>query len=215
MTQEKPARRSQADRRAETRAKLIDAARELFVETGFADTATPDIVHKAGVTRGALYHHFKDKTDLFRALAEEEAKAIADHIDRATHDIADPELAMQTGSDAFFEAMLVPGRVRLLMEEAPAVLGHTSAVALTRANGSAELREGLTRALPDASQARIDALTNLLSAAFDRAALEIAYGGDPSAYKAAMHQLVGQVLGIEADLPVAEPALGPAQHRLD
>ncbi len=194
MPLEKPARRSQADRRAETRAKLIVAARELFVDSGFADTATPDIVRKASVTRGALYHHFKDKADLFRAVAEEEAKAISHHIDQETRNVADPEQAMVTGSNAFFDAMLVPGRVRLLMEEAPAVLGHSVAVALTRANGTAELREGLSRALPEHSPKQIDALTNLLSAAFDRAALEIAYGGDPVTYKKAMNHLVGEVL---------------------
>ena len=194
MTEKKQTRRSQADRRAETRAKLLVAARALFVELGFADTATPDIVRKAGVTRGALYHHFKDKTDLFRALAEEEAQAISAHIDRETRNVTDPERAMTAGSDAFFDAMLVPGRVRLLMEEAPAVLGHSAAVALTRANGSEELRDGLTRALPNQTPNHIDALTNLLSAAFDRAALEIVYGGDPAAYKEAMNQLVGEVL---------------------
>ena len=198
MTEEKLPRRSQADRRAETRAKLLAAARALFVELGFADTATPDIVRKAGVTRGALYHHFKDKTDLFRALAEEEAQAISAHIDRETRDIIDPERAMRGGSEAFFDAILEPGRVRLLMEEAPAVLGHSAAVALTRANGSEELRDGLTRALPKHSPEHIDALTNLLSAAFDRAALEIVYGGDPMAYKEAMHQLVAEVLKVES-----------------
>lgn len=194
MSQEKTVRRSQADRRAETRAKLLEAARALFVESGFAETATPDIVRKAGVTRGALYHHFTDKTDLFRALAEEEAKAISHHIDQKTRTADDPEAAMAIGSNAFFDAMLVPGRVRLLMEEAPAVLGHSAAVALTRANGTEDLREGLSRALPGRSTQHIDAMTTLLSAAFDRAALEISYGGDPVAYKAAMHQLVGQVL---------------------
>lgn len=101
---------------------------------------------------------------------------------------------MIIGSNAFFEAMLVPGRVRLLLEEAPAVLGHSDAVALTRANGSEELRDGLTRALPGQSPQHIDALTNLLSAAFDRAALEIAYGGDQKTYTEAMLHLVGEVL---------------------
>ena len=194
MNQEKPARRSQADRRAETRAKLLEAARALFVDLGFADTATPEIVRKAGVTRGALYHHFKDKTDLFRALAEAEAKAISDCIDRETRDVADPEQAMIVGSNAFFDAMHVPGRVRILMEEAPAVLGHNAAVAITRAYGSEELREGLARALPEHTSQHINALTNLLSAAFDRAALEIAYGGNPVVYKDAMHHLVAEVL---------------------
>lgn len=194
MTLNKPKRRSQADRRAETRGKLLEAARVLFLEFGFADTATPDIVRKAGVTRGALYHHFQDKTDLFRALAEDEAKAVADHIDQETRDVTDAEQAMLTGSNAFFDAMLVPGRVRLLMEEAPAVLGHSAAVALTRASGSDELRKGLLLALPEHAPEHIDALTNLLSAAFDRAALEITYGGDPATYKASMHHLVGDVL---------------------
>lgn len=82
MTTTKPARRSQADRRADTRAKLLEAARDLFIEMGFAETPTPEIVRRAGVTRGALYHHFADKADLFRALAKEEAKAISVHIDQ-------------------------------------------------------------------------------------------------------------------------------------
>lgn len=194
MTPKEPMRRSQADRRAETRAKLVTAARDLFVELGFAETPTPEIVRRAGVTRGALYHHFTDKADLFRALVEEEAEAIATHIDRETRDVSDPEEAMVIGSNAFFEAMLAPGRVRLLLEEAPAILGHSDAVALTRANGSEELRDGLTRALPKLSSPHIDALTNLLSAAFDRTALEIAYGGDRATYTEAMLHLVSEVL---------------------
>ncbi len=194
MIPDKPVRRSQANRRAETRAKLLEAARDLFIEIGFAETPTPEIVRRAGVTRGALYHHFADKADLFRVLVEEEAKAVSVHIDRETRDVPDPEQAMIIGSNAFFEAMLVPGRVRLLLEEAPAILGHHDAVALTRANGSEELRDGLTRALPGHSPQHIDALTNLLSAAFDRAALEIAYGGDRVTYTEAMLHLVSDVL---------------------
>ena len=80
-------RRTQAERRAETRARLLAAARELFVEQGFAETGTPELVSKAGVTRGALYHHFMDKTDLFRALARQEAQAIGTTIDETTRDI--------------------------------------------------------------------------------------------------------------------------------
>ncbi|WP_282062527.1 TetR/AcrR family transcriptional regulator [Roseobacter litoralis] len=194
MIPDKPVRRSQADRRAETRAKLLEAARDLFIEIGFAETPTPEIVRRAGVTRGALYHHFADKADLFRVLVEKEAKAVSVHIDRETRDVPDPEQAMIIGSNAFFEAMLVPGRVRLLLEEAPAILGHHDAVALTRANGSEELRDGLTRALPGHSPQHIDALTNLLSAAFDRAALEIAYGGDRVTYTEAMLHLASDVL---------------------
>jgi len=96
-------RRTQAERRAETKARLLAAARELFVDKGFAETGTPELVRKAGVTRGALYHHFEDKTDLFRALATLEAQAIGAAIEETTRDIEDPEEAMAVGTNAYFE----------------------------------------------------------------------------------------------------------------
>jgi AcrR family transcriptional regulator len=63
-------RRTQAERAAETRDALIAAARPLFASPGFADVALETIVRDAGVTRGALYHHFADKTELFAAVLE-------------------------------------------------------------------------------------------------------------------------------------------------
>ena len=63
-------RRSNADRRAQTRQALLETARPLFAEKGFAATGTPEVVAQAGVTRGALYHHFADKAALFEAVIE-------------------------------------------------------------------------------------------------------------------------------------------------
>ncbi|NUS71372.1 MAG: helix-turn-helix transcriptional regulator, partial [Ensifer adhaerens] len=70
-------RRSNRERSDTTRAAILDAARGLFVTRGYADTSTPDIVAAAGLSRGALYHHFEDKKALFRAVAEREASAVA------------------------------------------------------------------------------------------------------------------------------------------
>ena len=194
MVTEKPARRSQAVRRAGTRAKLVAAARHLFATGGYAETATPDVVKRAGVTRGALYHHFDDKRDLFHAVAQEEARAVAEQIEQQATQETDPQRAMTAGLDAFFAAMAEPGRVRILLEEAPAVLGHVAAMELTRASGTDELREGLSDVLPNMDAQDIDALASLLSAAFDRAALDIAHGGDPARYRKSMLRLVEQTL---------------------
>ena len=76
--------RSNRERTEKTKAALIAAARALFVEKGYAETSTPEIVTAAGITRGALYHHFEDKRALFRAVVREEALAVTRDIERAT-----------------------------------------------------------------------------------------------------------------------------------
>src|SRR6185503_14060113 len=70
VAREPAPRRTQADRSASTREALIRAARPLFAEHGFAGVATEAIVSAAGVTRGAMYHQFADKTELFAAVFE-------------------------------------------------------------------------------------------------------------------------------------------------
>ena len=68
---------------------MIAAARKLFTEKSYAETATPEIVAAAGVTRGALYHHFEDKQALFRAVVEREAETVAAEIERAPPGLAE------------------------------------------------------------------------------------------------------------------------------
>ena len=75
-----PRRRRQAERSASTRRALLDSGRALFAERGFAGTAREDIVRQAGVTRGALYHHFAGKEELFRAVFEEMEREVADRV---------------------------------------------------------------------------------------------------------------------------------------
>ncbi len=182
-------RRPNAVRTEEMRARLIATARKIFAEKGFADTGTPEIVKAAEVTRGALYHHFADKTDLFRAVVRVEAEAVAKDIDAAAKAGAASD-ALEAGTRAYFAAMSVPGRVRLLLVDAIAVLGPAEVDDIDAGAGRATLVTGLSTALPLVDDAEIGALATVLSSAFDRAAMAVADGADPDTYIAALSRLM-------------------------
>lgn len=183
--------RSNKERTEATRLALIEAARRLFVEKGYAETATPDIVAEAGVTRGALYHHFEDKRALFRATLEREAEAVAAHIEAVSIPAGSARAALLLGASAYFDAMAVPGRTRLLLLEAPAVLGFEAVSDIDRDNAEGTLKTGLAGLLgPGADAGKLEALTGFLSAAFDRAAIAIEAGADRKAYEDAIAALL-------------------------
>ena len=183
------------ERTESTQLALIEAARALFVSKGYGDTSTPEIAQAAGITRGALYHHFADKRDLFRQVLAREAMAVAADIEAATPERLGPREALLQGSEAYLDAMTVPGRTRLLLVDGPAVLGMAEAMAIDDANAAHSLREGLVRAGMGRGKVSVDALSQLLSAAFDRAALEIDAGADANEVRAAMRWLIEQALG--------------------
>lgn len=167
-------RRSKAERRAETRGQLLAAARQLFAERGFAETGTPDIVAAAGVTRGALYHHFADKTALFAAVVEAEHAAVAESIEAAGDAMPeDPVAALLAGGDAFFAAMRDEGRRRILLVDAPAVLGRAALDEIDARHGLETLVCGLRDAMEAGAIKRlpVEPLAQLFGALFDRAAL--------------------------------------------
>ncbi|MCU0909845.1 MAG: TetR/AcrR family transcriptional regulator [Rhodobacteraceae bacterium] len=184
--QERVERRPNDQRSAEMRARLVAAGRELFAGKGFAATGTPEIVARAKVTRGALYHHFADKTDLFRAVATAEAEAVAREIEAAGEGGG-----LTEGTRAYFRAMRVPGRARVLLIDGPAVLGPAGMDRIDARSGRATLEAGLASTLPDLSLPLIAALATVLSAAFDRAALAIAEGADEAVHIDALMRLVG------------------------
>lgn len=122
-----------------------------------------------------------------------EAAAVAAAIDAAaTQDMA-PADALRAGSSAYLAAMRIAGRTRLLLIEAPAVLGGDEVAALDEAGAAGALREGLAAAIGDDADAPIGELAILLSAAFDRAALAIDRGADAAAIERAMALLLARV----------------------
>ena len=170
-----PAKRTQQQRRTETTRALLAAARACFADKGYAGTGTPEIVAAAGVTRGALYHHFADKAALFTAVVEEEHALLAMAINAASEseDEPGPVKALIEGGEAFLSAMQDPGRRRILLVDAPAVLGREALDAINARYGLRTLIEGIGEAIKAKAIRELPVLplAHLLNTMFDRAAL--------------------------------------------
>ena len=181
--------RSNRERTDATRTALLDAARVLFVEKGYAETATPEIVEAAKVTRGALYHHFPDKKALFWAVIEREAGLVAEDIEARSADASSARDALLQGASAYFDAMAVPGRTRLLLREAPALSGIDNGEGEDPAE--AGLKVGLSHLMAGSPKlSLLDPLTALISSAFEKAAIAIDCGGNRADYEAAIAVLL-------------------------
>ena len=116
-------RRSQPERSEATQRALVEAARDLFASEGYSATQLDDVVRAAGVTKGALYHHFEGKSDLFRAVFEHEQGRLAKVVSDAYRRQRDPWKGFLAGCRALLEAQLDPGVQRVTLLDAPSVLG--------------------------------------------------------------------------------------------
>jgi AcrR family transcriptional regulator len=114
---------TQVERRTTTRAALLAAARELFTVKGFAATGREEIAERAGVTRGALYHHFDTKRDAFEAVATELDAELADRVVAAARKSRSPYEQIRLSAHAYVAACAEPAVMRVLLTEAAAVLG--------------------------------------------------------------------------------------------
>mgnify|MGYP003653551484 CR=1 FL=1 len=171
-------RRSNPERSAAMRARLVAAARRVFVTHGYADTGTPAIVAEAGVTRGALYHHFPDKQAILRAVVEAESAEVAGAIEAADTSAMSALERLLAGAEAYVHAMEADGRTRLLLVEGPAVLGREEMRRIEAKHGDATLKTGLEELMAKgpAADLPLDALASMLSAMFERAAIDVADG---------------------------------------
>lgn len=188
-------KRSNKQRSDATRAALIAAGRALFTERPYGEIGTPEIVGKAGVTRGALYHHFADKQALFAAVVDAEAAAVAIEIEQSSAQGAEPAEALLAGGRAYLDAMAAPGRTRLLLLDAPAVLGHAEAEAIDMCHSARTLQEGLSMAIAAGAMPPLplDPLTQVISSAFDRAALAIEAGGSRDEWENVLEALLAGI----------------------
>ncbi|MEU8799445.1 TetR/AcrR family transcriptional regulator [Spirillospora sp. NPDC048819] len=177
--------RTQAERSATTRAALIRAGRKLFAEHGFAGVGTDTIVRAADVSRGALYHHFSDKTGLFAAVLDELEGETAQRVAAAAFAAPGAEFVeiMNRSLLAWLDACEQPEVQRILLIDGPSVLGwsHWREICQKHVLGMIEgvlaqgMADGAIRELP------VKPLAHALLAVADEAALLVSAAEEPAA----------------------------------
>jgi AcrR family transcriptional regulator len=202
-------RRRQQDRSRATREALIEAAHRLFAERGYAAVSAEDIVSAAGVTRGALYHHFDNKRDLFRAMFEELEGGLTDEIAAAIQAAGDPASSVGVGIASFLDICERPEVVRLALTEAPAVLGWEEWRSIEARHGLGLIQATLERSAAAGvlTPAPPDMLAHLVLSVMIEAALYIAHAPDRrSARGAAQQGLLALMSGLRSDsAPHSQP----------
>ncbi len=187
--------RTQASRTAETRAALLAAGRSLFAEHGFVGAAREDIVAKAGVTRGAMYHHFDSKQSLFQAVFEEVEAELCEAIAIAAVASPDPVEQLRLGATAFLERVSRPEVQRIVLLDAPSVLDPHVRRELSERYGLGMVREAL-RAIDSAGRLTlgpIGPLAAIMMAGMNEAATAIAEGADATDHIAIVLALIERV----------------------
>jgi AcrR family transcriptional regulator len=173
--------RTQAERSEATQAALIAAARALFAEHGYAGVGTEEIVKRAGVTRGALYHHFGGKRELLRAVYEQMETEFMERLAAAAQPGVGAIETMLAGAEMFLDHCLEPEVQRIVLLDAPAVLGWDEWREIGADYGLG-LIKGLLEAGMESGEIRrqpIEPLAHMLLGALDELAMVVARAENP------------------------------------
>jgi AcrR family transcriptional regulator len=179
-----------------TRGTLLSAARSLFTEYGYAATSTNEIADRAGVTRGALYHHFAAKDDLFRAVFEQLEAETAEHVAREAIAGPDPLEQLRLGCRAFLDACLDPAVQRIVLLEGPGVLGWETWQEIEERYGYGLVATGVEAAIAagEFEQQPVEPLAHVLFGALAQAGLVVARADDPRTARAQMEAATDRLL---------------------
>lgn len=179
-----------------TRAVFLRVARELFTDRGYVNTRTEEIVENAGMTMGALYYHFRDKRDLFRAVFEE-VEGEFDQIGReAAIGVEDSWEAFITGCLANVDACRRPDIHQICMLDAPSVLGWETWRKIDGDYAMKTMRGALGHLMKQGiiAEEPAEPLAALLVGALNEAGLSIAHSEDPAARRAEMVEALVRLL---------------------
>jgi AcrR family transcriptional regulator len=182
------ARRTQAERSGATRSALIEAARALFAKHGYAEVGTEEIVRAAGVTRGALYHHFDGKRDLFEAVYERVEAELAERIAAGalSSNAKSPLDAMRAGAEMFLRVSTEPEAQQIALLDGPSVLGWDRWREIAAKHGLGLIEATLQAAIEAGAihDQPVRPLAHVLMGALDEAAMLVARAEDPEQMRA-------------------------------
>jgi AcrR family transcriptional regulator len=187
-----------AEHASDTRTALVAAARRLFAAQGYDGTGTEQIVADARVTRGALYHHFRDKADLFRAVMAEAAGQVAQQLvdEQLAAEAESPLAEIRDGVSAFLDVCVGGDFQRIVLVDGPRVLGSEAWEELVDRYGRQLLEEWLDRCVEsgDLESVPTRSLARLLIAMLTEASLAIAAASDPAATRAELGVVLDRIL---------------------
>ena len=179
-----------------TRASLLKAARVVFVRKGYAATGTEEVVRRAGMTRGALYHHFRDKLELFTTIFEDVERELAAACQSAGAEGPDPWTRFCAGCHAYLDACLDPAVQQIVLLDAPVVLGWKEWRRIDSAYGLGLVEDGL-RSLAERgviAPQPAKPMAHLLLGAMNEAGMMIAGSEDVAAARKVVGKSLDQLL---------------------
>jgi AcrR family transcriptional regulator len=186
---------TQAERSEATRARLLAVAHKLFAGKGYAATSLELLVRRAGVTKGAFYHHFADKEAIFRAVFEETEQRLVEAAAAGARG-GDALTRFRTGCLAFLKACLAPGVQRIVLRDGPAVLGWETWREIDWRYGLARIEDGLRQAMAEGQVKTrpTKPLAHLLFGALCESAMVIARAPKPRQAMAHVRRELDQLL---------------------
>ncbi|WP_205718154.1 TetR/AcrR family transcriptional regulator [Actinomadura soli] len=186
-----------ARQRERTREALLRESRLLFATRGYGEVSLAEIVGAAGVTKGALYHLFQSKVELFRAVLEQVQQDVAQTVAQTADAEDDAWARFTAGCRAFLTASTAPDVQRIMLVDGPAVLGWNKWRAMDESGSASHLADVINELITEGVIAPqpVAPLTHLLSGAMNEAAHWLAASGDPEAGLAEVWVPLATMLG--------------------
>ncbi|MFB9433806.1 TetR/AcrR family transcriptional regulator [Streptoalloteichus tenebrarius] len=181
---------------ASTRQALVDSAVELFTERGYAGAALDEVARRARVTKGALYHHFGGKQALFEAAHEAVETDVVARLARAMDGTGGPWETVKAGLRAFLDVCLEPAYQRIVVREAPVVLGRDRSREADERFTFGVVRQAIAglAATGELADLPVEALARVVFGALSAGATMIADSPEPHAARVDVERCVEYVL---------------------